>query len=289
MLFILLSIVCTSYLVFAFRVFDRYGVNHFHAIVVNYFTCVVTGSLVNQHLPTYSIYAGKGWFWIALVLGVSFISLFNLMSVVTRRQGVTVTNVATKLSMVIPVSAAVVLYGEALTVPKILGIGVSAFAVYFTSLHPEPPHPHVKKSFLLLPVVLFFGCGMTDSLVKHAQQTHLHTNEFNDFNVVAFSVSALVGLLALLYDVFGLKHPLRVQSIVAGVLLGVPNYFSLFFLIKALELPHLGASVIFPVNNIGIVGFSAVVAWLFFHEKLSTKNWLGLGLAMIAILLMSVG
>jgi uncharacterized membrane protein len=78
---------------------------------------------------------------------------------------------------------------------------------------------------------------------------------------------------------------LNKKAILWGVLLGIPNYFSMYFLVKTLGV--FPASYIFPINNIGIVALSTIIALLAFKEQLNKKNILGLGLAIIAILLIS--
>ncbi|MGN6494414.1 MAG: hypothetical protein ACTHLE_20650, partial [Agriterribacter sp.] len=58
-------------------------------------------------------------------------------------------------------------------------------------------------------------------------------------------------------------------------------------LVKVLKDYSSNSSAIIPINNIGIVLTSAVVAWLLFKEKLSAINWMGILLAVIAIALIS--
>lgn len=284
-LFLALSVLFTSYLVFAFKIFQRFGVNTFHAIVVNYITCVVTGAVFKGSAPAYGVYAHEGWFPYAVLLGCSFITFFNVMSYVTRHHGITVTSVATKLSMVIPICVAFFLYNETATVAKVIGIVLSLAAVYLTSERMEQSGNSVKSAPMWIPLALFLGSGMNDTIVKHAQVRYLNANTFNDFLTTCFSLAALAGSIALVYDLSVRKSRFSWKAVVAGIVLGVPNYFSIYFLFKALERGD--ASYIYPVNNIGIVGFSAVIAWLFFKEHLTVKNWIGLGLAVTAIALMS--
>ena len=49
------------------------------------------------------------------------------------------------------------------------------------------------------------------------------------------------------------------------------------------------SSVILPVNNMGIVLFSALVAFILFKEKLSWLNWTGILVALIAIAMIAFG
>ena len=79
----------------------------------------------------------------------------------------------------------------------------------------------------------------------------------------------------------------RWKNILAGIALGIPNYGSIYFLIKALDMHNLESSVIFPVNNVGIVALSVVCARILFNENLSLKNIVGVILAIISIALMN--
>jgi len=72
-----------------------------------------------------------------------------------------------------------------------------------------------------------------------------------------------------------------------GLLLGVPNYFSMYFLVKTLN-AFQQASLVFPINNIGIVLMSSLMAFVFFKEKFNKQKMIGLALASLAIVLMAI-
>jgi multidrug transporter EmrE-like cation transporter len=46
--------------------------------------------------------------------------------------------------------------------------------------------------------------------------------------------------------------------------------------------------VLFPVYNIGVVCLTALIGWLLFKEKLTWKNYLGLAISIIAVVLITV-
>ena len=75
----------------------------------------------------------------------------------------------------------------------------------------------------------------------------------------------------------------------AGVLIGVPNYFSIWCLVHFLKESPWQTSASIPVNNMGIVLFSAVAAWVLFKELLSKINWTGILLSLLAIYLIAFG
>jgi uncharacterized membrane protein len=77
------------------------------------------------------------------------------------------------------------------------------------------------------------------------------------------------------------------KDILAGIGLGLPNYFSIYFLIGALR-SDIANTKVFILNNVAIVLISTLLGILFFNEKLLKKNWIGIGLAVISIILISI-
>jgi uncharacterized membrane protein len=76
-------------------------------------------------------------------------------------------------------------------------------------------------------------------------------------------------------------------SVVNGIAIGVPNYFSIWCLLKILKQNPGRSAAIIPVNNTGIVLFSAVVAGLAFNERVTLVNRIGIGLSIISIALIA--
>ncbi|MBL7918215.1 MAG: EamA/RhaT family transporter, partial [Bacteroidia bacterium] len=77
------------------------------------------------------------------------------------------------------------------------------------------------------------------------------------------------------------------KHVLAGFALGIPNYFSIYFIFKALESGVMQSALLFPVLNISNVLLSALVGFTLFKEKLSLINYLGLLLSVVSILLIS--
>ena len=71
--------------------------------------------------------------------------------------------------------------------------------------------------------------------------------------------------------------------------MGVPNYFSIYFFIRALHSNFLESSASIPVLNIGILAASALTAILLFKEHVNTLRIIGMVLSVVAILLIAFG
>ena len=78
------------------------------------------------------------------------------------------------------------------------------------------------------------------------------------------------------------------KNLIAGIILGVPNYYSILFLIKALQIKGFESSTLFTINNVGIVVVSTIVGLILFKEKFSLKNKIGILLAITGIVLVAL-
>ncbi|HEV7620223.1 MAG TPA: DMT family transporter, partial [Flavisolibacter sp.] len=206
---------------------------------------------------------------------------------------VAVASVANKLSLVIPFIFSVFLYNEEATWLKIAGVVVALAGVLFTSW-PQKKERKSSKGIatglkILLPVILFVGSGLLDTMMKYVQKKYLNTNTENDFISMLFTTAAIIGLMALLLFVVIKKQKFDKRSIIAGVCIGVPNYFSIWFLIQVLRKYNDNSTAVIPINNMGIVLVSSIAAWLIFNEKLSFLNWMGIFLSIGAIALIAFG
>jgi drug/metabolite transporter (DMT)-like permease len=194
---------------------------------------------------------------------------------------------------VIPFVFSIYLYNEAATWIKIVGILVALAAVVLTCLPSanglEPSGKKFQFSNLLLPVVLFISSGLLDTLIKYVEQTELNDGNKNAYLITSFGVAAVLGSLTLLFLLLKGKSKFDKRSILAGIMIGVPNYFSIWCLVRVLKDYEGNSSAIFPINNMGIVLFSTVAAWIFFKERLSKLNWLGIVLSIAAIALIAFG
>jgi drug/metabolite transporter (DMT)-like permease len=290
MIFLIGSILLTSYLTLSFMVLKKLQIEVFPTIVFNYFTCVTTGSIVNGNTPFSSEVITADWFKWALVTGGIFIILFNLMGFVTQKIGVAVSSVANKLSMIIPVLFFILFQGESYNALKIIGIIVAIVAVICTCYTNQGNSNFTNKHLLyLLPLSLFLGSGLLDTLYKYVYDHFLNNNDraLNNFLITSFGTAGLIGFSILLYQYLTQKRVFSMKSIVAGICIGLPNYFSIWCLGKVYKENILESSAIIPVNNMAIVLVSTLVAFILFKEKLSTINWVGILLSIISITLIA--
>lgn len=288
MVFLILSIICSAILILLFKVFERKGVPVFQAIVFNYCTAAACGFifLPDHHTVTSGAFLNQGWFPLSVLLGAMFIGVFNLTSLTTINFGVSTASVASKLGLVFPVLFAFFLYNESFNGLKLVGILFAFIAVVLSSLKEKPAaNASVRTALIVLPYAVFIGNGACDSVTQYANKRFLMHEGIAEFAMFIFVAAGVVGIAILLYMLATHRSKLHVKSIIGGVVLGIPNYLSFLFLLKALATLNWGSSVIFPVSNLGTVAVATLVSFVVFKERISKVNLVGLAFAVVAITL----
>lgn len=281
MTYLLLSILFNTLLFLILKLFDRYRVDNFPAIIINYVIAAGAGFAINAGSDISGL-PSEPWFTGAVILGVAFVFMFYLIALTAQKIGVAVATVATKMSLVIPVGFAVILYNDNMPLMKIAGLLLALAGVYLATK--KDISLNINRRYLYLPLVIFIGSGLIDTAFKYLEHHYLDEGQITIFIPVMFAFAAVSGIV---YCAIRKELKFNRRNIIGGIILGVPNYFSVYFYMNALEVDYLQSSVVFPVNNMGIVALSTVAAFFIFREKLSVMNWAGIALSIIAITVIS--
>lgn len=305
MLFLLLSVFLSVLLLLNFRLFPRYNVNTFQAIVLNYPVCFLTGWLLLPAGQTFSVDLHQTWTWMALALGVGFIVTFLLAGASTQRMGITATSLANNLSLVIPVCFSLFVFRtgnpagfDALNyiglVLAIVAVGLSTYRPSAPERNPDlaaPTHSTSSRRSLgavLLPVAVFLCYGATNTTINYMNINYIPSADKTVQVTLTMVLGAIVaGVAMLLIRLIRGQEQLQLRSLAGAVTLGIPNFLSFYTLLLALSAFGGNGALVYPIYNIGVILVAAAVAGVFFHEKLSTANRIGLGLAVLAIGLLS--
>jgi len=278
-IYLFISVFVSTLLYVIFKLFKHYEVNTFHAIIFNYFTAFSLGFILSDSKLSPSEVTSSDWFIGSIFLGLLFIVIFNIMGITAQRSGVAVTSVATKMSVVIPVIFGLIVYNESAGFLKITGIVLALVAVYLASVKSKEGF---KWRNIIFPILLFLGSGVIDTSLKYMETTFVTDEQFSIFSTTIFGFAGLFGVI---FFCVNQNQKILWRSILGGIALGIPNYFSIMFLLKALSSEGLESSMVFTVNNVSIVMLSTLVGLIAFREKLLPKNWVGIGLAIVSIFL----
>lgn len=285
MIYLALSILFSSGLFIIFKLFGVYKIDALKAIVVNYLVALTFGFLNANRTYSVAEIIDQNWFFGAVILGAMFVSVFFVMAKTSQVNGVSVASVAGKMSVVIPVFFGVFLYNETVTMLKISGIVIALIAVYLASVKND--NVFKGKSNLLFPALLFIGSGFIDTFLKYIETNYVLKEDVSIFSGTLFGIAAIFGIVILVLKSIKKPEAFGVKNIIAGIVLGIPNYYSIIFLIKALQVEGFESSTLFTLNNVGIVIFSTIIGVILFKEKLTSKNILGIILAILGIVMVT--
>ncbi|TBV26961.1 MULTISPECIES: EamA family transporter [Flavobacteriaceae] len=285
-MYLVFSILASTLIFIVFKLFQRFKIDTTQAIVVNYFIACIVGLIAYDSPISISEITSSRWFLGAVFLGVLFISIFIVMAITVQKNGVSVASVASKMSVVIPVIFGIYVYNESTGFQKLIGILLALAAVYLASIK-AGSKINFKKN-LLFPILLFLGSGVIDTSIKYLETTYVPENGIPIFSATIFGCAALIGVLTLIAKLFKGEFKFQPKSLLGGITLGIINYSSIYFLLKALDHETFESSTLFTVNNVGIVMLSTLTGLVLFGEKLSAKNWLGIVLAIVSIILVTL-
>ena len=285
MIYLLLSILFNAVLFIIIKLFAKFNIDALQALVVNYFVAFGVGLFFLDTSFSPNIIISQEWFKGSILLGFIFISTFYVTTITSQRNGLSVASVASKMSVIIPIILGVFLYDETLGSVKILGIIIALIAVYFTSKKETGEIQQVSN--LVFPILVFIGAGTIDSSLKYLQTFHVPSNQIGLFSSVTFFCAFSVGILILVFLSLKGKIKFAGRNILGGIALGLPNFFSLYYLVKMLEAKAFESATLFTIHNIAIVLVSTFVGILFFKERISMRNALGIGLALFALFLVT--
>jgi len=288
MLSLLGFILLSSALYINFRIFETWNVNRLQVISMNYLVCLVLGFFFSAPSASQllAIPSSGWWFW-PLVLGAIFLGNFFLTGLTVERMGMTVSSVSTKISLVIPFFASILLHnGKGLGLASGLGLIFCCFSIWLVSQKESPADSSSGFSGWWLPLFIFLGTGVTDALSQWCNETQVPMENQPLFVMMVFLGAFLASLPFFLRSVSEGRNRLSSKIFLAGFMLGLPNFFSYYFILKALDSFENQGNIVFPVANLGVILVTGLVSYLFFRDSLSRQNLLGILFSFLSLLLL---
>jgi len=280
MISLILTISCSTSIALILKHNDTKKGDALILLMGNYFVAALI-SLIFVLTNSSNFYSSSTLIF-GLILGAFFVLAFFAFAKAVGSAGTALATVSSRLSLIVPITFSILLYGEQPGTFQIAGFLFSLVTIFFfyTSLkrHTLGNLKFIDYFYLLL---VLFGIGLNDFAMKIFQQWRGNVEKpFFLFIIFgsAFIYTAAILLLR--------KKSVDKRTFLYGAILGVPNMFSSFFLIGALD--ALPAIFVYPVVNIGIIIATALLALMIWREKLNAYGILALGSGIIAIIFLSV-
>ncbi|EMS6077554.1 DMT family transporter [Neisseria gonorrhoeae] len=276
MAYLLISIVFSVSVSILLKMARKKKIDIAQAVAVNYVVAVIlTLSVlkpdvgnIGAFLPTWPLFAA---------LGVLLLSVFVIMGKSVESAGIVKSDAAQRLSLFLPIVAALTLFGEKLSEGKLIGLCL-AFAALFCLLWKSDSGKKSgsawRQALLLLGV--WAGYGIIDILFKQIAKSG---TAFAGNLLVAFALAGVLMFACL----FAKSVRWRVESVVGGILLGGLNFMNIVTYITAHQMMKDSPTLVFAGMNIGVIVLGTLSGALFFKEKINTINTAGIVLSLCSI------
>lgn len=275
---VILAALCVAGFAILFRLFEQYRVPLLPAIAVNYAVAFICGVFV---APPWHLEGTGSLLLPAALLGALFVLIFALTGLSAQRAGAARTTIAGRMSLVLTITGTVVLFNEHLGAWTVLGIALALVGLVLTATSTTDSKD--GRSWVL-PLLIFLCSGAADIAVTFVERELTSSENASSFPTLCFAASATVslGYLFIRGEHTALHAP---QGWVGGLALGIVNYASLLFLVRALGDGTYPASTIFPAMNILAILFATAAGLLLFRERIGRRQWIGIALCVVSLVL----
>lgn len=308
---LILAIIASSLVSIMMRVGEGRAKNNISMLSVNYFICMILSAFYTGAGNLFQTGEGLST---AISLG-AINGFFYILSLVlfqnsVKQNGVVLSSIFMKLGIMMPLIISIVLFKEMPTGVQMIGFVIAIAAIVLINLKDksakdssgkiadslertedalesikynsgEVKKKTKKKDWAKIGLILvLLGCGTADGMSKIYQE--LGTDRFEElFLVLTFVVAFILSILLVIIK----KQKFTKAEFLYGALLGVPNYYSARFLLKALgEIP---AVVVYPTFSIGTIAVITLTGVIAFKEKITKLQMFAIGLIAIAVVLLN--
>ena len=277
MLYLILAIFSSAMVSILMRLSEGKIRNNLAMLVMNYVMC---GSLA-------ALYAGEQLLGmgaqlrltagLGVINGIFYLVAFVLLQINVRRNGVVLSSTFMKLGLLVTLAVSVLIYGEKPTIFQSVGFLIAVGAIILINSRGQKE----TGSFRIGLLGLLFCGGMADAMSKIFEQSPVA--EMGDSFLLFTFLTAMVlcaGLMVRKDRHFGK------WEVLFGLLVGIPNFFSSKFLLRALS--DIAAVVAYPVYSVGGILVVTLAGVLAFRERLAKRQWIALGLILAALVLLNI-
>jgi drug/metabolite transporter (DMT)-like permease len=280
MIYVLISIICSVTVGVLFKFASRYSINIQQAIAWNYLTAIVLSLLFfkpdvqSLTFPDTPIY---------YILGILLPTIFWILSKSVKDIGIARTDIAQRLSLIIPLLAAYLIFQESFSALKVAGLVVAFVSVVLMLINKAQGK---GNSRIIFPILVFIGFGTVDILFKQIAADV--SRPYTTILLLVFCIAFPIALAAAFYQKLTYGLSFKLVNLGYGMLLGMFNFSNIFFYLKAHRALSSQPSVVFASMNIGVVVMGTILGYFLFREKLNKLNFAGVALAVMAIVMITI-
>ncbi len=303
MLYLVVAIVVSSLVPTILKYAKRNGLDTDIIILINYFFASVMsgitafgtglpqgfGSIVNaEPMRVFTSATLANSYLLVLLFGICSGILYYAALVITRQSvicnGMGITSMFSRLSFLIPLAAAAIIWGELPGMISLFGmvLGIVSLAVMLD------PTGHVVNKKLMLFALLVIN-GMVELNNKIAVAYSAEPNFKSLFVFIIYCVAFIACGVCMIRNAIKFNKTYRFNGkiVLLGSLLGMQNVIYSFTLLKSLEM--LPAALVYATAASGGVLMSNLIGVYGFKESLSKRQIVSIVLTAISLILINIG
>lgn len=282
MLFLLLSIICSVSVGILLKIAKRYSIDIVQVITVNYAFAIALCYF--SFSPDISVIDKNSPWEIYIPLAILLPSVFLILASSIKNMGIVKTDIAQRLSLFIPILASYFIFQEQFSQFKFIGLAV-AFPAMILILSRNKSADNNQNKWIY-PALVLLGFGIIDVFFKQIALQKIFPYTTSLF--VVFCLAFAVALLFAGYSVFVQKKKLQSVNFIFGSILGVLNFGNILCYLKAHKAFADNPSTVFASMNMGVIILGSLAGILLFKEKVTLKNYVGIALALVAVVFITL-
>lgn len=222
-----------------------------------------------------------GWALVTgLPSGILYFLGFIYLQKAIRESGVSLAGSFSKMGVLIPVLLAIFLWNELPSGVQLAGIFLALISILLTNIDLSNPSG-ILGGLRPVLLILFLTVGMSEFSNKVYQKYGILEMK----SLFLFFVFA-TALVISGWKTFSRRKSIHLSHFLTGIAVGIPNYFASFFLI--LSLSRLKTAIVFPVYSAATIVLLSLAGWLFFNERLRTRERIAVGFTVTALVLVNI-
>ena len=244
------------------------------SVVFMFAVILISGSGLTFHLPTLIL---------AVSFGVSFIIATTTILYAIKYGSLSLTSLLLSYSIILPALFGIVVFGEAIRIPTIIGLILLVISLYMFNKKNETLV--INKKWLFYVTLLFISNG-TCAILQKVHQTWYPGQYQNDFLLIGMSVVTVINLLFLVFlPKKGIGRAFKCGSYLA-VPNGLCNVFANFLImLLTVALP---SAVLFPVVSAGGIVTAFLISKFIYKEKMSKLQIAGFAVSLVSITVLNL-
>ncbi len=278
MLFLLLTILSSSMVSIIMRLSSHKIQANMSMLATNYLVCSLLGAayagfeLARPAEQGFGITLGLG-----ILNGFLYLTSFILLQVNTRKNGVVLSSLFMKLGLLVPMVLSILFFREIPTWLQIAGFLIAVGGIVLINLRKDTE----ARGFGIGLIALLLLGGGAEAMAKVFEHVGVAAQgELFLFYTFAVALLLCIGLVLIR------KERPGVRELIFGALIGIPNFFSAKFLLRALgDLP---AVVVYPTTNVATILIVTLSGVLLFKERLRRLQWIALSAIVAALILLNI-